>query len=154
MASPPLNARTHTGAPPWASRPSVWAVLCLAVVLLWAQMGGWLHGLSHSRGHLHPVAPATAHPTEHPTEHPVGLVAHSVHAGHTHHHAHGDATQAHAEQVCETCLAFAALGGTAPLPGLGEPEWAGLSHAAPGPRTGLQAWPTAFQAYRTRAPPG
>ncbi len=138
MPSTAPRAPAHTGARSRTPRASVWAVLCLALVLLWAQMGGWVHGLSHTLGSAHPTL-HTAHPTD--AEHPP-------------HTPHGETTQAHAEQVCETCLAFAALGGTALLPSMGVPAWAALSHAAPWPRTGLQAWHTAFAAYRTRAPPG
>lgn len=126
------------------TRPSArgWALWCLALALLWAQMGGWLHGLSHSLGELHPGWPAHAS---------VGT-SHAAHAEHAHHAAQVDAAQGHADQVCEECLAFAALT-------LAAPFMQGLSAALPlalaGWHTPLVTRTTAspFLAYRTRAPP-
>jgi hypothetical protein len=126
-------------------------MLCLAVMLLWAQMGGWLHGLSHTLADLHVATASHAALPHEPVAAGPGP-AHTSPGAHGHTHHQGDVTQGHAEQVCEECLALAALAvvalftfcATLPLSmGLRRPKSSGL--------TALQA--QAFEAYRTRAPP-
>jgi hypothetical protein len=110
-------------------------LLCLALVLLWAQMGGWLHGLSHTLADVRPTLAQTSF----------------LHAEVS--HPQGEATQGHADQVCQDCLVFAALAFAAPVMPAQLGDWAGLRHAHPHALSTQRHGPTPFWAYRTRAPP-
>ncbi len=97
----------------------------LAAVLLLAQHAGWVHGLTH----LGPV-----------------------HIDHGHSHGTHDQTQSHAEQVCEECLALAALAhGLPPSQGAALPlvtrQGALGAHSAAWQATSVKL------PYQSRAPP-
>lgn len=123
-----LQARTRRPHTLWLSQ---WV---LAAVLLLAQHAGWVHGLSH----LSPAHGDHVHLTTSPD--------------HGHSHGAHDQTQSHAEQVCEECLALAAL-----VHGLLPPQSLVLPLGRPAGSLGFHspAWQTTSVSlpYQSRAPP-